>query len=293
MTETLVERMNESNTGRASIWRAGRFTWDLSEKALVMGILNVTPDSFSDGGSYDTVDKAVGHAHEMIVEGADILDIGGESTRPGSRSVTIEEELSRTIPVIERIRGETQSAISIDTSKPEVARAALKAGADIINDVTCFRDPEMKSLCADSNCGMVAMHMQGSPQTMQSSPSYENVVAEVTASFSKLLTELRERGVHVERVVLDPGIGFGKLLDHNLALLKELPLLLQLHRPILIGVSRKSFIGSLLGCEPVVEREVSTLALSAFTRIQGGMIHRVHSSAANREALRMTEAVLP
>lgn len=291
MAETLRDDMDESNTGTEHIWRAGRFRWDLREKALVMGILNVTPDSFSDGGKFADLDMALAHAHQLVLDGADIIDIGGESTRPGSLPVTKEEELFRTIPVIERVRRETDAAISIDTSKPEVARAALQAGADIINDVTGFRSLKMRSLCQSSTCGMVAMHMKGTPATMQESPNYSDVVSEVGGYFDQLSAELIKSGIHPERIVLDPGIGFGKTLDHNIALLKNLSSLAKKRRPLLMGISKKSLIALLLGEDGLEDRHYPTLALTTLTRLHGALIHRVHAVPDNCSALRMVEAV--
>ncbi|MDA7519301.1 dihydropteroate synthase [bacterium] len=283
--------MRESNNGRAAVWQAGRFTWNLSERALVMGILNVTPDSFSDGGSYRSMDAALKHAHSMVAQGADILDIGGESTRPGSLSVSVEDELSRTIPVIQRICSQIDVAISIDTSKPEVAKAALNAGAAIINDVTGFQNPEMRSLCAQTSCGMVAMHMQGTPETMQDSPDYRDVVVEVGSYFTSLSEDLVAQGIHPERVVYDPGIGFGKSLAHNLTLLRGLSSLRLLGRPLLMGISRKSLIASLLEKPGIENREFPTVALTAFTRMNGAVIHRVHTVDQNVAALEMVAAL--
>jgi dihydropteroate synthase len=289
--ETVRNRMSERNTGRTAIWEAGRFTWNVSEKGLIMGILNVTPDSFSDGGRHDCLESALAHARRMIHEGADILDIGGESTRPGSSSVSIEEEISRTIPVIKRLRAETGVALSIDTSKPEVAAEALKAGVDIINDVTGFRCSRMRELCSGSACGLVAMHMQGKPDTMQACPQYNDVVEEVVAFFQVLADQLTSEGIESSRLVIDPGIGFGKSLDHNLSLLKNLRKLQRLDFPIMMGLSRKSLIADLLGIQAMDDREFPTVALTAYTRAGGALIHRVHAVRQNKEALRLIEAV--
>ena len=283
--------MSERNTGRADIWQAGRFTWNISQKGLIMGILNVTPDSFSDGGRYDSLESALVHARRMIHEGADILDIGGESTRPGSSPVSIKEEMSRTIPVIKRLRAETEIALSIDTSKPEVADEALKAGVDIINDVTGFRCSRMRELCTGSTCGLVAMHMLGKPDTMQTRPQYKDVVEEVVAFFQKLAHQLVLEGIESSRLVIDPGIGFGKSLDHNLRLLKNLKKLQRLNLPIMMGLSRKSLIATLLGNQAMEDREFPTVALTAFTRAGGVLIHRVHAVRQNIEALRLIEAL--
>lgn len=288
--ETLTYLMSERNLGSRDVWKAGRYEWDLSKRGLIMGILNVTPDSFSDGGSYSTSEKAISHAEVMIDEGADILDIGGESTRPGAKEVSQVEEIERVIPVIEALRG-LPAALSIDTSKPEVAAQAILSGADIVNDVTGFRAPEMIEVCAKSQCGLVAMHMKGVPRTMQHEPEYEDVVSDVALFFDLKLAELSQAGISEERVVFDPGIGFGKTLQHNLSLLKGLKRLCSTGRPLLMGVSRKSLIAALLDDHELANRMAPTVALTAFTRNKGALIHRVHDVAANRESMRMIEAL--
>ncbi len=258
-----------------------------------MGILNVTPDSFSDGGEHFEVETALAHARRMIAEGAEIIDIGGESTRPGAVMVHVAEEIARTAPVIAALRTEWDGLISIDTTKATVARAALTAGADIVNDVSGLRaDGEMAAVCADSGCGVVVMHMQGTPLTMQTSPNYADVVAEVTQFFSERLADLTASGIDPEAVCFDPGIGFGKTLDHNLALLRALGELSVLGRPLLLGVSRKSFIGKILRTDDLAAREWPTIAITAMARDMGVMLHRVHAVKPNVEALRMTEAIL-
>ncbi|MEZ5304277.1 MAG: dihydropteroate synthase [Verrucomicrobiales bacterium] len=258
-----------------------------------MGVLNVTPDSFSDGGDYSDRDRALAHALAMVAEGADIIDIGGESTRPGAAEVGTEEELRRTIPVVEALAARSPALISIDTSKPEVARAALAAGAHIVNDVTGLRDPAMRQAVADFQAGACVMHMRGTPRTMQDAPRYTDVVAEVRAYFEAQLAACAESGIALEQIALDPGIGFGKTLDHNLALLRHLPDLRAGGRPLLLGISRKSFIGKLLGDERLASREWPTAALSAWLRLRGAEIHRVHDARRNAEAVRMAEATLP
>jgi len=258
-----------------------------------MGILNVTPDSFSDGGIYAGTSAALAHAREMIAEGAEIIDIGGESTRPGAAEVPAAEEIARTCPVIAALRAEWGGSISIDTSKAAVAAAALKAGADIVNDVSGLTaDPEMPGVCAASGCGVVIMHMQGDPRTMQISPHYEDVVAEVAAFFRERLATLGAAGIDPECICLDPGIGFGKTVEHNLALLRAIPALGIAGRPVLLGVSRKSFIGKALGSSDLADRAWPTVAITAWAREAGAMIHRVHDVKPNAEALRMTEAIL-
>ncbi len=275
------------------IWSTRRSTLDLSRRARVMGILNVTPDSFSDGGRHHDPARALAHARRMIAEGADILDIGGESTRPGSLPVTAAEEIARTIPVILALRREWDGWISIDTMKTEVAEAALAAGADIVNDVSGLRaDPAMAGLCAASRCGVVVMHMQGMPRTMQVAPAYADVVAEVAAFFAERFDTLTAAGIGPEALCFDPGIGFGKSLAHNLALLRALPTLAPAGRPILLGASRKSFIGKILGNDDLALRDWPTVAVTAHARGMGVMLHRVHDVRPNLEALRMTEAIL-
>lgn len=258
-----------------------------------MGIVNVTPDSFSDGGRYFEPRLAIDHGLKLAAEGADILDVGGESTRPGAAAVDPEEELRRVIPVIEALRAQTGALISIDTMKASVARAALEAGADIINDVTGLRgDPDMPGVAVSGDAGLVVMHMQGTPRTMQRDPAYADVVAEVRGFLEQRLAALVQAGIDPERVVLDPGFGFGKTLEHNLALLRSLPRLRVGGRPLLVGVSRKSMISLMLGSDRVEDREWPTVALTSFAREQGAGIVRVHDVRPNVEAMRMTEAIL-
>lgn len=275
------------------IWKTARTSLDLTIRAQVMGILNVTPDSFSDGGEHFEIARALAHAREMIAEGAAIIDIGGESTRPGAKPVAVEEEIRRTAPIIAALRGEWAGVISIDTSKAAVAREALAAGADVVNDVSgLMGDPEMAELCAASGCGVVVMHRQGTPESMQNAPRYENVVAEVRGFFSERLATLTAAGIATEALCFDPGIGFGKTLEHNLTLLRTLDGLSPDGRPLLLGSSRKSFIGMILESTDLSEREWPTVALSAMAREMGVMLHRVHAVRKNLEALRMTEAIL-
>lgn len=257
-----------------------------------MGILNATPDSFSDGGRACGLDEAMAHARKMIAEGAEIIDVGGESTRPGAAPVPAEAEISRVIPLITALRSEWDGWISIDTSKAAVARAALEAGADIVNDIGGLRDPAMVEICSASGCGVVVMHMQGEPRTMQISPSYENVVEEIREFFVERFDTLTSAGISVDSLCFDPGIGFGKALEHNLALLHSLEQLSTAGRPLLLGVSRKSFLAKLLGEDELAKREWPTVALTSLGREKGAMIHRVHSVRDNYQALRMTEAIL-
>ena len=275
------------------IWTTRRGTMDLSRNARVMGILNVTPDSFSDGGAHAAVETALNHARRMIAEGAAIIDIGGESTRPGAAEVPVEVEISRTRPVIEALRREWDGWISIDTSKAAVARAAITAGADVVNDVSGLtHDAAMAEVCAESGCAVVVMHMQGDPRTMQVAPAYSDVVAEVREFFAERMATLTAAGIAADALCFDPGIGFGKNLDHNLALLRTLDALSVADRPLLLGVSRKSFIGRILGTPDLESREWPTVALTAAAREKGIMLHRVHSVRPNVEALRMVEAIL-
>lgn len=271
-------------------YRGGGF--DLSKKAIVMGILNITPDSFSDGGLYTSVEDAVKAALQMVKDGAQIIDIGGESTRPGSPEVKLEEELERTIPVIEALRKKWDGAISIDTSKPEVAREALEAGANIVNDVTGLKDPEMVLVCRDSGAGVIVMHMQGNPRTMQAQPSYDNVVSEIQSFFRSQLEVLTIAGIRPESICFDPGIGFGKTVAHNLELIEGLPALEVEGRPLVVGLSRKSFIGKILESDSLEDREWPTVTLTAKCRRLGAKVHRVHQVRDNVDALRMAEAIL-
>jgi dihydropteroate synthase len=258
-----------------------------------MGILNVTPDSFSDGGRHAGREAALDHARRMIAGGAEIIDIGGESTRPGAAEVAAEDEISRTAPVVAALRAEWDGLISIDTMKAGVAAAALEAGADIVNDVSGLTaDPAMAEVCRAGGCGVVVMHMQGDPRTMQLSPRYDDVVAEVRAFFAERLATLAAAGIDPEAICFDPGIGFGKSLEHNLALLRGLPDLEVGGRPLLLGVSRKSFIGRVLGSEDLADRGWPTVALTAWAREAGARIHRVHDVKPNVQSLRMVEAIL-
>lgn len=275
------------------IWKTRRGTLDLTERGQVMGILNVTPDSFSDGGLHANSTRALAHAREMIAEGAALIDIGGESTRPGAEPVGAAEEILRTAPVVAALRAEWDGLISIDTSKAAVAEAALAAGADIVNDVSGLRsDPRMPEACAASGCGVVVMHMRGEPRTMQQAPHYGDVVGEVQEFFNERIEALTRAGIDAEALCFDPGIGFGKTLDHNLALLRALDRISPPGRPLLLGVSRKSFIGKLLGTDDLAMRDWPTVAITSRSREQGVMLHRVHAVRPNLEALRMTEAIL-
>jgi dihydropteroate synthase len=274
------------------LWKAGKFSWDLDDTALVMAILNVTPDSFSDGGLHLDLGDTVAAARRFIEEGADILDVGGESTRPGAAEVCLGDEISRVIPVIKKLVSNEAVAVSIDTCKAEVAAAGLAAGAAIVNDVTGLQDSAMIDVCVDSDCGIVVMHMQGDPRTMQKSPTYDDVVSEIGDFFEERFETLVSAGIESERIVFDPGIGFGKSLRHNLELLNRVEDYRVHDRPILMGLSRKSLIGKLLGDSAMSRREFPTLALTSLTRQRGAMIHRVHQVREAVQVLRMTEAVL-
>lgn len=257
----------------------------------IMGILNATPDSFSDGGRHFSAQAAIEQAEQMISEDVDIIDIGGESTRPFADPVSLEEELERVIPVIKIIRKHHHVPISIDTTKAAVARAALDAGADIINDVSALRrDPEMLTLVKSTDVPVIIMHMLGTPGDMQVNPQYDDVVVEVIDFFKEKLLWLEAEGVDLSRITLDPGIGFGKTGDHNLSLLKQLSTLKELGQPLLLGHSRKRFIGDLTDLPPE-ERDLPTAVISALALSQGVDIIRVHNVAASRQALKVAEAI--
>jgi dihydropteroate synthase len=259
-----------------------------------MGIVNVTPDSFSDGGLFLDAEAAVAHGHELAWQGAEILDVGGESTRPGAEAVTAEEELARVAPVVEALAREEGAGVpvSIDTSKAAVAAAALDAGAEIVNDVTALRaDPELAALCADRDCGLVLMHMLGNPRTMQDNPTYEDVVDDVKAFLAERVEAAIGAGIAEDRIWVDPGVGFGKTLEHNLELLRRLGELRELGRPLVVGSSRKSFIGAISG-RGVEERLGGTVASNVLAVIAGADVIRVHEALQLRQALDVAEAVL-
>ncbi len=255
-----------------------------------MGVVNVTPDSFSDGGEFLDPERAVDHALELVREGADMLDIGGESTRPGAEAVGAEEELRRVVPVLERLVG-VGVPISIDTSKAAVAESALDAGATWVNDVTALRgDPDLATLCAERRCEVVLMHMLGEPRTMQDDPRYEDVVDDVRAFLAERVEAAIAAGIEERRIWVDPGIGFGKTLEHNLELLRRLGELRELGRPILVGASRKRFIGAITGRE-AGERVGGTIAANVLAVANGAEAVRVHDVAATRDALRTANAI--
>jgi dihydropteroate synthase len=260
-------------------------------RVRLMGIVNVTPDSFSDGGRFLAPDRAIAHARELAAGGADLLDIGGESTRPGAREVSTEEELARVAPVLEGIR-DVDAPISIDTSKAAVAVASLDAGAEIVNDVTALRhDPALAGLCAERECTVVLMHMQGTPRTMQENPTYDDVVDDVKAFLAERIEFAVGEGIAEERIWVDPGIGFGKTVDHNLELLRRLAELRELGRPVVVGSSRKRFIGELTGRE-VDDRLGGTIASNVLALRAGADVLRVHDVAESRQALLVAGSIL-
>jgi dihydropteroate synthase len=270
--------------------RAHRFVFP--RPALILGIVNVTPDSFSDGGRYLEPQAAVDHALALVAEGADILDIGGESSRPFAPAVSEAEELRRVMPVIERLAACVHVPLSIDTQKAAVAKAALAAGASMINDIAANRtDDQMDQLVAETGAAYVAMHMQGTPQTMQVNPHYENVVEEVAGFFQQRFDRLINCGIHRDQVIFDVGIGFGKTLEHNLRLLGGLRRFQVWGRPLMIGVSRKSFISQALGVEPG-QRLVGSVAATSWAIGAGVQLVRAHDVAVTRQAMRMVEAIL-
>src|SRR5947208_383842 len=294
---------------RETLWKIGGRTVDLAGRGWIMGVLNVTLDSFSDGGEYFTPEKAVEHGLELVAEGADIIDIGGESTRPGAEPIGAEEEIGRVIPVIERLTGEsnaqprfatlrpgersTQMVISIDTSKAEVARAAIEAGASIVNDVTGGRgDAAMMPLVAKSQAAFIIMHMQGNPKTMQLEPRYDDVVSEVADFFRQQYARALECNVDPMAIAFDPGIGFGKTLEHNLELIDNLGALRVDERPLVVGVSRQSFLAKLIGSSNMSDRLAPVVALTPLLRARGADVFRVHDVKENANALRVTEAIL-
>ena len=264
---------------------------ELGHRTLIMGILNITPDSFSDGGHFFGYERAVRQAEKIISEGADILDVGGESTRPFAESVSAERELQRVLPVIKAVRKVSDIPVSIDTNKGEVARHALEAGADIINDVSALRfDNQMPALAADAGVPLILMHMQGIPGTMQKNPVYSSLFSEIIAFLQERVDFAVQSGVAREQIVVDPGIGFGKNVNHNLLLVRDLNQLHCLGRPILLGASRKRFIGSILDL-PEQEREIGTAVANSFGISAGAHILRVHDVAANKQVALLGDAL--
>jgi len=278
---------------RERIWKIGNRVFNVSRQGLIMGVLNVTPDSFSDGGKFFELEKAIEHGVKMAAEGADVIDVGGESTRPGAEPVAAGEELRRVIPVIEKLRAKIDVPISIDTSKAEVAHAAIHAGASIMNDITGGRgDQGMLPLIAETKSAFIIMHMQGTPRTMQNRPQYEDVVSEVAIFFRQQYARAIECGVDPMTIAFDPGIGFGKTLEHNLELLAQLERLRADDRPLVVGVSRKSFLAKLIDSPEIEDRLAPAVALTALLRVRGADVFRVHDVKENVSALRVTEAIL-
>ncbi len=282
------------------IWKTRTRTLDLSRRGLVMGVLNVTPDSFSDGGRWVDVEAAVAHGIAMAEAGAEIIDVGGESTRPGAEPVGAEEETRRVEEVVRRLKtvftwtkcGEKAPVISIDTMKPNVAQAAVKAGAEIINDVSGLRSVEMRDVVRETGTGVIAMHMQGTPREMQTAPHYDDVCGEIRDYFRQVFDQCLGCGINTTRIAFDPGIGFGKTVAHNLAILRGLDSMRVGGRPLVLGVSRKSFLGKIIGSEKTEDSEWPTVALTAYGRSHGANVVRVHDVRPNVEALRMIEAIL-
>lgn len=266
-------------------------TLTLGTNTHVMGILNVTPDSFSDGGNYLDVQQAIVHAETMVAEGATLIDIGGESSRPGASPVSVNDELARVLPVVRALADTVDVLLSVDTYKAEVARRALEAGAHVVNDITALcGDPDMAATVAEMEAGVVLMHMKGTPRTMQQSPEYNDVVNEVCAWLKKKIQNAEAQGIAPERIIVDPGIGFGKTTQHNLELLKRLSEFRALKKPLLIGTSRKSFIGNILEV-PVTERVEGTAATVCWAIAHGADIVRVHDVKANVRAAQITDAL--
>jgi dihydropteroate synthase len=262
----------------------------LGERTAVVGIVNVTPDSFSDGGVFFDPADAIAAAREMVAEGADIIDVGGESTRPGADPVDEIEEMRRVLPVVEAIKNETSARVSVDTVKASVAARAIDKGADLINDVTALSDPEMPPLLAESGVPVILMHMRGTPRTMQSDTSYDNLIDELIVFLRGSVQKAVEAGVANDRIIVDPGIGFGKSASGSLRILRELPTLREVGRPILIGASRKSFIGASLDL-PVTERLEASLGIASLAAWQGAHLVRVHDVRETVRAVRMIDAV--
>ncbi|GMR19544.1 MAG: dihydropteroate synthase [Gammaproteobacteria bacterium] len=259
-------------------------------RTAIMGVLNITPDSFSDGGLFFTADQAVAQARKMVTEGADIIDIGGESTRPGAWAISVQQELDRVIPVIEALRAESDIPVSIDTSKAEVMAAAVSAGAGLINDVCALQGAGALEAAVNAGVPVCLMHMQGEPRTMQADPQYEDIVAAVSDFLQQRRQACIGAGIPADHILLDPGFGFGKAAEHNLELLSRLNKLVVLGSPVLVGLSRKSMIGSLLEL-PVEQRLYASVALALFAVSQGARIVRVHDVAATHQAVRMWESI--
>jgi dihydropteroate synthase len=283
--------LGPAGTAAPIIWRVRDRILNTDDHTLVMGVVNVTPDSFSDGGLFASTDAAVAHALDLVGFGADIIDVGGESTRPGSEPVASDDEMARVLPVVRAV-ADTGVAVSIDTSKPEVAAAAIDAGAVIVNDITSLGDERMGDVVADASVGLVLMHMQGSPRTMQDDPRYDDVVSEVTGALVASATAAEEAGVARDAICIDPGIGFGKRLEHNLALLGAIPELAATGYPVLVGASRKSFLEHLLGPLSMEEREAPTVAAHVMAIAGGAAVIRVHDVVKGLRTARVTDAIV-
>ena len=283
----MAQKVNDNQ-----VWKVRGQELELSKRTCVVGVLNLTPDSFSDGGDYQSVDQAVRRAFEMTEHGADMIDVGGESTRPGARSLSAQEELKRVLPVLKELNAAGFSApVSIDTNKPEVAQQALDLGVHVVNDISGMQDAEMRRLCAEHQCGVVVMHKQGTPATMQDAPSYDDVTAEVQGFFHEKCAELVAFGIDPSSICLDPGIGFGKEVEHNRDLLKAARAFVDEGFLLMYGVSRKSYLGAVTSIANPKERDWASLGLTAWLSMQGVKVHRVHAVKQTREALDMIAAI--
>ena len=287
-----MAKSNSTSPSKPLTWSFGERTWELGGVPKLMGIVNITPDSFSDGGQFIDPTRAIEQCLRLVEDGADLLDVGGESTRPGAVPVGEEEEIRRVVPVVAEVARRISVPISIDTTKAAVAQRALDAGAAIVNDISGLRfDPRMPEVCARARAGIVCMHMQGTPQTMQIDPHYDDVVREIADYLAERLAVLEESGIARERVVIDPGIGFGKTPDHNLAILKNIARFRALGRPVLIGHSRKRFLAKILG-RALDETSAATLGVSVAAALAGADLLRVHDVRATRDVLAACWAVL-
>lgn len=280
----------KSHSESTNVFICGKYQLKLN-RPHVMGIVNVTPDSFSDGGKYTSTQAAVSHALTLIAEGADILDIGGESTRPGAAPVPLDEELSRVIPVIEALKGVSTVPLSIDTYKPEVMRQAIAAGVDMVNDVRALQEPSALDVVVNTNVGICLMHMQGNPQTMQTAPHYEDVVVEVEQFLADRLQACISHGIAKSRIILDPGFCFGKTREHNIRLIQQLEKLHSIGQPLLVGLSRKSVLGAIAGGDEN-QRLYASIAASVISAMKGAKIVRVHDVKATVDALKVVTAIL-
>ena len=275
-----------------AVWRLRDRTLSLDDRPLVVGVLNVTPDSFSDGGRFRDAGPALARARRMVAEGADLVDVGGESTRPGAAEVSVDEEVARVLPVVERLKAELAVPVSVDTRKAAVARVVLAAGADVINDVSALGDPAMAGVVAASEAGLVLMHMRGTPETMRGLTGYGDVAEDVARELAGPLARAVEAGVEEERIVVDPGVGFAKTAEQSVELIARLDVLARLGRPVLLGPSRKSFLASLLGGAPAEERDAGTVGACVAGLARGARIFRVHEVRAARHALDVADAIL-